>query len=225
MEAPNYFIWHPRLRADGVLVFNVTPGEQSQLSARSKTFIKELVRSLKIKSSLKSFEVLAYRSSYHGEPDAEAWEDRLPVNWRVTATLAKPPDQLPRLKHEFVGTTAFSVESLDEPPPKEIGGMVIADFQTMKEAEKAQSKIGASVKIHKLARAQRSPLPAFELVEPGASLVQMQIYLGIFPEPFIKTAAKYVSAVESICRSNGGITNFEERAAEWDEFFDPQGFE
>ena len=140
----------------------------------------------------------------------------------ASTRLSKPPARLPKQDHEYTATTAFDADSLDEPEPEEIGALVIADFETTESAEKARSKIKGSVRIQKMARKRNAPAPDFERVELGKSLIQEQIYLGKFPEPFIKSGAKYLYAVERICRANGGLTNFDERTAERGELFDSE---
>jgi hypothetical protein len=220
-----YHLWHPRLRSDGALVVNVTPGEQWRVPDNRSELFQGFLQDLRISSGLESWEVLRYRSSYQGEPDSSHWEDHWPVNWRVALKLTDPLREPPRLRDEFIGTFAFTVEALKHEPAIECGVIVISDYEKVSDADNARNRILTSEEIKEWAHKLNAPEPRFERLTLGTSLIQEQIYLGDFSEEFFISGAKYMLAVERICRLTCGITNFDERAATRDELYDPDGLE
>lgn len=224
-EAYNYHLWHPRLRQDGALVFNVTPGEQASPPVASRKFMADLLKTFRLSAEPGRMEIFTYRSGYHSEPDASDWEDRWPVNWRIALFAASPIQWNPRLKHEYIGTMAFDPVGIDEEPPSEYGCLIIADFETVAAAETCRNKIRDSKPVSGLRQKQKALEPEFERVVLGEFLIQEQICLGRFPDKFFQRGAKYAMAVEKVCRGAGGITTFEERATEREELFDANGIE
>ena len=223
----NYHLWHPRLSGQGALIVNVTPGEQASTPVASRTFMRDLLKTFSISAVPDRLEVLAYRSSYHAEsdPDPDEWEDAWPLNWRITLFAAKAIEALPKLRHEYIGTLAFDPAGMDRRPPSKCACLVIADFESGAAADRCREEIAVAAPIAELKLSEQAPEPQFERVVVEESIVQEQINIGMFGRRFFQRGADYAIAFETICRSFGGITNFEERSSERDEFYDPSGIE
>jgi hypothetical protein len=221
-DAYTYLVWHPRIHVDGSLVLNVTPGERSFVPSK-REFFQELLRDLKVSSDVESWDVLAYRSSYQGEPGAESWEDRWPINWRVTLKLTKPLTNPPLFKDEYLGTFAVIAESLNEESRPAYACFVISDYEKAGDADSARKALLASEEITTQRQNLSAPELEFERVTLDESLIQDQINLGSFDKAFFTSGAAYAVAVERVCQANGGITNFDKRANERDELYNPDG--
>ncbi|MGE0827388.1 MAG: hypothetical protein AB7G75_35400 [Candidatus Binatia bacterium] len=103
--------------------------------------------------------------------------------------------------------------------------IVISDYENANKADDAKRAIVSSKKVTDLARRKKAAPPVFKRIVLNETLVQEQVSLGTFPESFFRSGARYMVAVEDVCRSFGGITNFDERAARRKELFNPDGLE
>ena len=226
-ENPTYYLWNPVLQKDKedrtVVILNMTPGEYGRLPEESLEIPQKILKDLGLDARPQSWKVLGYRSSYQGEgEEAEEWQDRWPVNWRVEILLDRPIAHLPVLVRESIGTIAFDPAVLPQDHDGEgekVAAMVIADFQRENHVNKARAK------INQLAIDRDAPVPQYYRVRIGNLFVQEQINLGEYDPAFFEDGAEYMQTVERICESAKGITNFEERTYEWDELYNPEGRE
>jgi hypothetical protein len=101
--------------------------------------------------------------------------------------------------------------------------MIIADFKREKAAEAARTKILRSRAVKQAIASGSATPPDVFSIALDSLFHQEQVYLGQFPRSFFESGATYARSVERVCRTAGGITSFEERAAEWDEIFRPDG--
>ncbi len=223
-QDPTYILRHPSLNQgnDGssIITLNITPFAALMLPNGPKEFYTELLNDIGVTAEAKSWEILAYRSNYHGERDEpEQWRDLWVKNWRVAISLTSPISALPPLQDEYMETYAYAGEPRWHESKEEltIGCLIIADFRSKEAADEAEAAIDSSIEVQQLAEEISAPSPEFYSVEIGGMFYQLQIFLGHFSETFFENGAAYALAVENVCREVGGITSFDERADEWDE--------
>ena len=218
----NYYLWHPRSRSGDVIAVNVTPGEQHTPPTKAKRFLGHLCESLSIDpNALQEVDILEYRSTYQADLTSDDWEDRWPLNWRILLRM-KRTVPLPRFRREYVATGAFDAAGMDRTRTRATC-LVISDFESEKDAKRCRERILSSTSLRKYARHYRVAAPRFDRVSLGKIGVQEQIEIGTFATSFFRDGPDYAEAVDSTCRENGGITNFEERTIERDELEDASG--
>ena len=223
-ESYSYYLWQPHLASDRHLVVTLTASETFSLGNPGRVFFEGLLRALHLGVGLDQWEVMAYRSSYLGEPDAEDWRDRWPMNWRVRMHLSAQVAQLPPFKHESIGVDAVPEgipELSNETPPTPC--IVCADFKVASHADEARAQIVASKKIEALRQSLGLPKPTFERIVLGPSLIQGQVTTGVISADILAAGFEYGVEIERICTDAGGICNFEQRIAEWDELYHESG--
>jgi hypothetical protein len=229
---PTYYAWHPSLHltTEGltIVTINLTPCSSSSPPS-GRAFVVQLLREIGMDVDIvdiRFWNVLAYRSNYHGDLEQSAhWRDRWQKNWRLAVTLENAA-RLPILQHEYKGTFALSDAqevSLDD--EKTVGCMIISDFKNQNDANTAKKKIQCSRRPSVTNGDDSAPDPEFLTIDLGTKFVQLQIYLGKFATAFYELGADYAFAVDADCRRAGGITSFDQRANEWGELYNPSGIE
>lgn len=198
---PTYLIWTPRVtRTDGAwsIRFNATPHSALDWPEGGEDFYTQLLRDMGVESTASSWNVVPYRSRYHGVPEAQDWRDRWKRNWRVTITLQRPLASAPTFEEGYEAE-AFAAETpLSD---QDMRAFVLADFPDRGRAE------GARAVIQKMARENME----FELFEVEQSFWQLQIDLGPRDEPFFHGNADAAQRIEAACRDAGGWPTFDER--------------
>jgi len=209
-----------------MFTINITPGSSFSPPV-GRTFVDQLLKEMGVGVGIRFWDVLTYRSNYHGDREKSAhWRERWPKNWRLAVTLENAVPRLPLLRHEYKETFAFSdPQELSLDDEAVIGCMIISDFKTNKDAETAKNEIQCSKRLSEIAKDYSAPNPEFLTINLGAEFVQLQVYLGKFSVKFYEAGADYALAVDAACRKAGGITSFDERANEWDELYSPSGME
>lgn len=217
-----YILWHPALIHNtddsSTVTFNVTPMATNKMPRGPKKFFTQFLKEINISSKADTWEVLPYRSNYLGiKYKPSSWEDSWKKNWRITIKLAEPILKPPVWQDEFIESYAFSTapERHNTDEKTTICCMIIADFQTKKAIENTKRAISRSIQLQRLAMENLAPQPEFYDVNIGKKFFQLQISLGQFPQAFFENGAAYAVAVETLCRDQGGITDFYDRVNEW----------
>jgi hypothetical protein len=222
-QDPTYTLWHPTLqhKPDGtsVIMVNVTPGAYDRMPTGPRAFFKRILEDIGVNADPRTWEILVYRSRYHGEPEETAsWRVRWPINWRLSITLTQPLAQLPPLDGEYFESYAFSGDPQWHTSDQEnVACLVIADFQRKSTANRARTMVKRAAAVARTEQGETAVPPKFYGVEIGELFYQWQINLGQFPNTFFEHGADYALRIEAVCRQAGGITTFDERALEWDE--------
>ena len=222
-QDPTYIIWHPSLNNQdedySSIVFNITPIATLNLPENSRYFYIQILETLGINVSPKSWNVIAFRSNYYRDLETQYWKDCWPISWRVKIALNGSISNIPESSEEDIETYAYPTDvswnECDE--PQEIGCKIIADFKSPISTKYVHMAISSSEEIQKLAKDISAPPPQLVGVNIGNKFFQLQIFLGIFPESFFANGADYALAIENICNQLGGITSFDERVNEWGE--------
>lgn len=227
---PTFYLWNPTLKqgsdALSIVTLNITPGASDRLINRPQSFFIQILNDIGIVAKPKSWDILIYRSNYHGERDKNKdWREQWPKNWRVSISLSETLSVLPLLRDEYTETYASGLVINKPEDELMIGCMIIADFQNEKTLNNARSAINQSYDIKRLAMEISASTPKFYCIRLGQMFFQMQIYLSKFNESFFNTGAPYALAIEDICRKANGITSFDQRANEWGELYNPAGLE
>lgn len=196
---------------------NVTPFAYDLMPGGPNSFFTQILRDVGVENAAESWQILTYRSGYHGEREQTAhWTDRWKKNWRLTITVADPLSGPLPFESEFYDTRASSADpQWHEAEELSPGCLVIADFNNEEQAHEAKRQILASDEIRSLVQAASGTEPEFEGLDLDGQFYQWQIYLGKFPESFFEAGADYAVAVEEICLRQGGRVSFEERMAAW----------
>ncbi|AFZ26217.1 hypothetical protein Cylst_4111 [Cylindrospermum stagnale PCC 7417] len=222
-QDPTYIIWHPSLKQkdefSSIITFNITPIATLDFPTEPKEFYIQLLADIGIDIEPKSWDIVAYRSNYYRDLESQDWQDYWTKVWRVVINLNGHIDKLPKISEEDIETYAYALDSQcnENNNQKEIGCIIIADFQSKTSAEKAKVAVQNSEKIQQLAQDISAPVPELYNLEIGENFYQIQIVLGTFPESFFINGAAYALAIENICNQLGGITSFDERVNEWGE--------
>ncbi|WP_293302661.1 hypothetical protein [Allomuricauda sp.] len=219
----SYYLWHPKLEknetAMSIISFNLTPTHQDDFPNGPESFYAEILKDMDVHSRPLKWQVLPYRSNYLGE-ETEYWEDMWKKAWRISIQLADNIEKLPNWDCEEQETYAFCIEDewYNQVEGDKIHCIVIADFKTLQDLNKAKQKI-LSVYEQNRYNYFSSYQPKFEEVSIGNGMFyQLQIDIGTFADDFFANGANYAKEIENICRAMGGITNFDERIDKWDEY-------
>ncbi len=219
---PNYTIWHPRMfsSSDGdVIVFNVTPSAYDKMASGPSDFFENFLKDLGISVKIKRWDVLAYRSNYHGERDDDCgWNSIWPVNWKVSVILKENLTDFFDFHFEYIETYNYPVDiDLVMKLPDELNCLLISDFRTKNELLQAREEISSLNRNRGLDGVGLFRNIEFNDFKIHKNCFQLQINIGNFPVHFYESGADAALIVEDICRHAGGITSFDERANNWGE--------
>jgi hypothetical protein len=194
---PTYTLWTPRRVGRHAVRFNATPASRLEWPEAGADFYGHLLRDLGVDGEVTGWEVLPYRTRYHGRPDAEDWRDRWKLNWRVTVELASAP-----ARDGF--DDVYETDGISYGKPmvvEDVHALLIADFPDRERADAARST------LVDLADAE----PAFESFEVAGEFHQLQIDLGPRPQAYFSAGGNEVEEIQRACRDAGGWPTFEER--------------
>jgi hypothetical protein len=221
---PTYTLWHPSLMQEedsfSTITINITPFACDSMPSGPKEFFIQILQDMGVSINPISWQVLTYRSNYHGErEDPMYWQDEWVKNWRIAIKINQKLTSLEPWSYEFRETSAYSVDPdwHNQEHESAINCMIIADFKKKADLDITQVNINQSTQVQRMAEEISAPLPEFYTVEIGGMFYQLQICLGQFAETFFENCAAYALAVEDVCREVGGITSFDERVNEWGE--------
>jgi hypothetical protein len=221
---PSYTLWHPHLQSrkqsTATLEFYLTPDAFDKGPLPDLVFLGQVLSELGVKAQPMSGKLFSYRSSYHGtqEPGLP-WQDKWPHLWRLTMRLTNTPKRLPLLKHE--GKLIYALPNTMESDDAPLSCLVIADFEKGRQAVRTRTKV---LEFHS-ALGEKRGRPAFSLFEVKRFFVQLRIDLGFVQNSFFARGASFAREIEEICRREGGLPSFEERAEQWDAPYNPKGLE
>lgn len=199
---PTYLIWTPRAwkdRPHQAVRFNVTPLSALDWPTAGEAFYSELLSDIGVRAGSVSWDVLPYRSRYHGDPDAADWEDRWKRNWRVEIALDEQLVDLPAFEEGYETQAFAAADPL--PDGNALRALVLADFRKKEDAEEAVAEIRSLA---------RTPVD-FELFSVEGAFWQLQIDLGAQPVDSFRRPTQYADRIENACRTAGGWPTFNER--------------
>jgi hypothetical protein len=200
---PTYLIWTPRVilksHTDLAIRFNITPMTVVHWPIGDEQFYAHLLRDIGIHASPTSWEVIPYRSQYHGNPEASDWRDRWKLNWRVTVNTDTAYYKAINF-NEGYETDAFSASAAISADAA-MHAFVIADFPSSTDAVCAQTVIGHSLDIS----------PQFEVFSVQGLFWQLQVELGPRNTDYFYESSPEVRHIEELCREQKGWPTFTER--------------
>lgn len=224
---PTYTLWHPTLiteNSQSQIGINITPGAYDKMPSGPKSFFENLLDDIGLKATVETWEILTYRSNYQGLRDKKAdWMEKWPINWRIKITLVNKTKDLSFVTNEYFESYAYSSDPSyhlhDKDKMEKTTCLIISDFNENANLIKTQNKIENSELLKEMRKSlHTTQIPNFYVVNIGDTFFQLQIFLGQFPDSFYSEGAEYAKAVEKICLEGHGITSFEKRTDEWDEW-------
>lgn len=224
---PTYTLWHPALitkNGQSQIGINVTPGAYDKMPSGPKSFFENLLDEIGLKAAVESWEILTYRSNYQGLRDKNSdWMEKWPINWRIKITLVDTIKDLSFVGNEYFESYAYSSDPAyhlhDKEKMEKTACLIISDFNDNADLIKTKNKIEDSDLLKEMRKSLNiKQIPDFYVVNIGNTFFQLQIFLGEFLNSFYSEGAAYAKAIEKICSKEGGITSFEKRTDEWDEW-------
>jgi len=213
MLTPTYYLWHPRLdfssNTKGNLLLSVTSLSAPNIPIGSIDFCQQILEDLGVDGIVTSWEVIPYRSKYHGEIEADNWKDIWKLNSRlvIRGEFKGNPQTFDQ---EYYETEAFS------PNPDSYVRLVFANI--ISDFESQQQRVIAKCEVENLLDGTVD-IRTYDVEEIDicSQFFQLQIMIGPFDESAFLDREHLLEDILEICRRSGGITHFDTRAEHWGE--------
>jgi hypothetical protein len=219
-----YILWHPRLSGGKNNTPNNISLDVTRLASQlppygSSDFYCTLLADMGVHTDVISWDVLPYRSRYHGEPESKRWQEQWPVTWRVSVRTSPAIRELPLQTDEYTETFAFPRQAKRNDRDN-VNCIVIADFRL----SAVDDQIGDEVR-HQFAMAEKKIDGgqvdlSIERFLIGKKFLQLQIDLGEYKKSEFLKIVPVALEVERVCHHLGGICYFEQRANTWGEAYE-----
>lgn len=226
-QDPKLILWQLEYSTNNgksVLRFKITKIFVLEPDTLSDALPNHVLNRLGIKIPYIDWNIKEYRSGYIRDNTEDlSWEDRWRQLWLVEINFASIIHSINFFKSEdtflYDGATVNSFAKEE----KQTNCLVIADFISKAEAEKAKRDI---VQYFKNSVSISVGEPQISTAVYGdEDLLQLVIDLGSFDLSFYKSGAAYALSIEGLCKSNGGYINFEDRINNLDEIYYEDGIE
>ena len=209
----SYIIHSPHLLNEKGIEFVLTEGGYGLFMLyKDKPFIEKLLVDLNIKNSIKDYEIKPFRCFYFSEYPDESWEDKWYICWKVIVSFREKI--LLKYKSNNIGTNANGLKEIEWFPNqnKKIACLVISDFKSEEELERAKKSILLNSDLKKLQAKFKAEKPIFSrAITENASkkkFFQLIINLGEFTSKYYKDGANYSQEIIKVCQENKGETHF-----------------
>jgi hypothetical protein len=204
MTDPSYLIWTPRLlaqtRSSFVVRFNVTPLAIAQWPMGDSPYYAQILGDIGFNNvEAEDWQVVPYRCRYHGDAEAETWQDRWRLNWRVTVQASGDFRQ-PDCFEEGYETYAHCDKDIYLSDGK-THLFVLADY-------KKRSSLDQAVEMITL---KLSGIANVEVFQVERKFWQLQVDLGVKILCDDASSRDQADAISDLCRSCAGLPTFEER--------------
>jgi hypothetical protein len=210
-----FYLWDPYTLPsnDSVLEFVLTNGDVAYGILRAKDFVEALLADLGVKRQAKKWSLHPCRSRYFSEYlEGDDWRDVWPIVWRFQVELDGPLGALQERK-DPLGTNATGHDRWDGPEKDDpLSCLVVADFRTKSDLEKAQKAILTDKRRAEMQREQRVGDPVLSYGTAWDRHWQLRVQLGVFPSSFYADGAKYARYVDRLCERAKGTTHHSKRS-------------
>lgn len=212
-----YFIWDPHVinEEPKTLRFVLTRGDADSILQGTREFMEALSKDIVVALNVESWTIEPCRSQYYSEYlDEEEWLDTWQLIWSVRLVANGNIESVPAKKVAWIETNATDASWAFEkrlPDDAAVSCLVIADFRTEKDLEKARAAVVADKSLEKLRSKYSVGAPVIESYEVVGKYEQLQINLGKFTGEFFASGADYAQKVMELCKKAKGSTNFQAR--------------
>jgi hypothetical protein len=219
-----YILWHPRLTGGTNNLPNSISFDVTRLASQlppygSNAFYRTLLADMGVRAGVISWDVLPYRSRYHGELESRRWQEQWPINWRISVRTSPVIRELPPQTDEYTETLAFPTQA-NKNDSDHVNCIVRADFRMGAVDDQVEDNVR-----HQFAMAEKKTGGdhvnlSMERFPIGKEFLQLQIDLGEHKESEFLKIVPVALQVERVCHYLGGICYFEQRANAWGEAYE-----
>jgi hypothetical protein len=151
MPHPSFTLWRPVIHDGGrACSFDAVAMTARHLRYGSPDLIADFLAALNIEAIATRWSLRPFRSPFYGRPEADHWDDRLPLAWRIAVSLAEPLASA-RVPFDFAGTftNAYDSTAADpvstgfEPPNYETGAVIVIAVFTDAAGEEVTRRVAA----------------------------------------------------------------------------------
>lgn len=169
--------------------------------------IGSFLDALSIPGMAKSWSLHPFRSPFYGRPEADHWDDRLPLAWRVAVVLS-PPLTVARFPFDFAG--AFTNASDSTAPAPVASGFVPPDHETCIVTVIGVFADASCDEVQRRIAAWHLPPGAAELWPLTANLTELRMAAGPLALP---EQEHRLASLVGRCEDAGGICHWTMLAA------------
>ena len=210
-------MWDPHVMKEEpkTLRFVLTRGDADSILQGTREFMEALSKDIGVAVNVESWTIEPSRSQYYSEYlDEEEWLDTWQLIWNVRLVATENIEALPARKVAWIETNATDASWTFEKRLADdavVSCLVIADFRTENDLEKAKGAVMADKSLEKMRAKYSVGAPVMESYEVVGKYKQLQINLGKFAGEFFASGADYAQKVMELCKKAKGSTNFQTR--------------
>jgi len=210
----SYIISNPHLFAKNQVQFVLQEAGLGLFCAYSDNgFAQKLMQAIEIESHIEHFEIKPYRCFYYSNYISrnDSWQDRWYAFWKVIITTQESITL--KTFTEEIPVSAFGTEVINHPTDAEpTGCLVIADFESESDRDKAELKIINHFFSENLKNRQQNIVPVSTKTETYSftkkkKFFQLIIDLGFFEAKFFENGAQEAEIAIDICKQHKGRTH------------------